>query len=185
MSRGTGFEHTNAHIKGDNNGKKGLELDSFLRLWEIAAAATAAHGRTGSVNGKATGNVGIDAAMKVSCNAESIYVNHATSATSTDNMLPANAIILGVVTHPVGDLASATTYDVGDETTGTRFKTGAANNLVSEGPVVCLAHWAGTVAIVQASAAKLKITFNTTGTGYINAQVFYISFFGGLDRSDY
>lgn len=185
MSRNRGMKGPSLHVRGNDFGTAGAHIDSFLKLWAIANAASAAYGRTGSVNGKATGAVGIDSNLKIGCNEESILVNHATSATSTGNMLPADSLILGVVTHPVADLASATTYSVGDETTGTRFKSGAANNLVSEGPVVCLAHWAGTVAIVQASAAKLKITFNATGTGYIHAAVYYISFTGGLDRSDY
>jgi hypothetical protein len=95
---------------------------------------------------------------------------------STANLLPANSIILGVSARVTTTITTATDWAVGDGSTAARFT--AANSTLTAGTTsVGLAHWAGTVAMVQAAAAKLRITTTgTPGAGKIRVSVNYIVF---------
>lgn len=104
-----------------------------------------------------------------------------TTGTTTDssaNLLPANSIIEAVTARVTTDVATATGWSIGDGSTAARFlasQTGA--QLTAGATAVGLAHWAGTIAAVQASAEKLRIT--TTGTpsaGVIRVTVYYRTF---------
>lgn len=177
MSRNVPIEHTNLHVRGTNSGNGGIESDAFVRHWARGQKATSPSAR---LQDKADGGVAANAAMLVKAIEEDIDLGGASSVTSTNNLLPANSLILEIVCTPLVDLSTPTTYDVGDTTTNTRFATALANDNVSEGPAYASAHWAGTVAIRQVSAAKVKITPNAAGTGRIRVAVFYMQFVGGL-----
>jgi hypothetical protein len=102
-----------------------------------------------------------------------------TSGATTDtagNMLPAGAILLGIVARIEQAITTATTWALGDSSTAARFL--AADNVLTVGhTAIGLAHWAGTVAMVQAAAAKLRITCNgTPGAGQLRVTVFYLLF---------
>jgi hypothetical protein len=92
-----------------------------------------------------------------------------TSGTTTDStadMLPANALILGVTARITTTITTATDWKLGDGTTAARF-TSANSTLTATTTDVGLNHWKGGVSTdatgpTQASAAKLRIT--TTGT---------------------
>jgi hypothetical protein len=180
MSRNSGFRKTNVHVRGTDTGNAGLEVDSFANVNARGGKATAPTGRDGATGGKANGGVPINARMKVSVAEEVIDLGGASSVMSTNNLLPANSLILEIVTHCVEEFTTPTTYNVGDTTTGTRFATALANDTVAEGPAYASSHWAGTVAIRQIAAAKVKITPNAAGSGKVHVAVFYMQFAGGL-----
>lgn len=167
MARNTGFRASNVHVRGNRSGNAGAEIDSFLKIWA----------RT---NVTGTGKVPVNASFRFGANQEELDLGGASSVTSTANLLPANSVILAVVTHVTVDLSTPVNIDVGDTTTATRFGTNVAIDQVSDGPIVNLDHWAGTVAIRQASAAKLKLRPDAAGTGKVMCQVFYAQFAGGL-----
>lgn len=110
-------------------------------------------------------------------NQESMTLN--TGGTTTDsaaNLLPANSLILGVTARITTTITTAANWSLGDTSTAARFA--AANSTLTAGTTsVGMAHWAGTVAIVQAAAAKLRITTNANpGAGVIHIDVFFITF---------
>jgi hypothetical protein len=177
MSRNVGAPFKNMHVRGDNAGLMGIESDAFVRCWARGQKATSP---TARLQNKADGGVDANAAMFVKALEEDIDLGGASSVTSTNNLLPANSLILEIVTTPLVDFSTPTTYDVGDTTTNTRFATALANDNVSEGPAYASAHWDGTVAIRQVAAAKVKITPNAAGTGRVRVAVFYMQFVGGL-----
>lgn len=180
MARNSGARQANRHTRGDNTGNAGDECDAFYRIHARGAKATAPTGRDGATNGMADGRVPINASCKLSCMEEVIDLGGASSVTSTNNLLPANALILEIVTHPVTDFTTPTTYDLGDTTTNTRFATALANDTVAEGPAYASDHWNGTVAMRQVAAAKVKVTPNAAGQGKLHVAVFYMQFVGGL-----
>ena len=95
----------------------------------------------------------------------------ATGAATTDstaNLLPANSIILAVVSRVTVAVGTAVNYALGDGTVGTRFA--AANTSVAAGDTgVGLSAMFGVVNATnagptQASAAKLRITCNANAS---------------------
>lgn len=120
---------------------------------------------------------GFGANVKVRTITEEITLSTSGATTdSTANLLPANSIILGVSARVTTTITTATDWSVGDGSTAARFA--AANSTLVAGTTsVGLAHWAGTVAMVQAAAAKLRITCTgTAGAGKIRVSVNYITF---------
>jgi len=113
---------------------------------------------------------------------EEITINLAgTTSDSVGNMLPANALILGVAFLVTETINNRTAYSIGDATTAARFlATGSALTAGTNG--VGLAHLSGAATTLaagpsQPSGAKLRIT--TSGgtqntTGKIRVTVFYI-----------
>ena len=100
---------------------------------------------------------------------------------SSANLLPANALILGVAARVTTTITTATDWALGDGTTAARFA--AANATLTAGTTeVGLAHWLGSVSTgatgpTQASAAKLRITTSgTPGAGAIRVTVYYLKF---------
>ena len=180
MARNTPNEVPNLHVRGRKSGLAGVEIDSFLHLWSRGAAGTCPSGRSQRM---ANGNVAANARLKVSVNEEDVALGGAASVDSTNNLLPANSIILFVVTQPLTDLSTPVNYDVGDAAgsgTPTRFATDVTKDDVSDGPAVHTDHWSGTVAIRQVAAAKIRLRPNAAGTGTIRVAVFFMSFVGGL-----
>lgn len=103
-----------------------------------------------------------------------------TSGLTTDsvaNLLPANSIILGVASTVATTITTSTAWSVGDASAAARFS-GNNSTLTAGTSQVGLAHWAGTVAIAQAAAAKLRITAVTSnpGAGAVRVSVYYIKF---------
>jgi len=103
-----------------------------------------------------------------------------TGGTTTDTVidLPANSIIESVVGRVTTALTVATSFDVGDPTTTSRFATGIAVALNTT--FVGLNHWKGSVSTdaagpTQGSTAKVRITANggTPGAGVVRLTVFY------------
>lgn len=100
----------------------------------------------------------------------------ATGATTTDstaNLLPANAIILQVVARVTTTItASATGWSLGDGSTAARFRANDTN-LTAGSTGVGMAHLTGTVAFIQAAAAKLRITCagGNPGAGKVRVSV--------------
>ncbi len=104
-----------------------------------------------------------------------------TTTDSTNNLLPANSILQGVVCRVTTTITTATDWAIGDGTTATRFC--AANATLTAGTTeVCLNHMKGGVATdaagpTQAAAAKLRITTTgTPGAGVVRCEVFYNQF---------
>lgn len=188
MSRNTPDVVDNLHVRGGNSGLMGLENDAFYRQWARGKPATAPSGVTGSGShqgpaGQALGDRGqyLASYAKSGVNEEVLDFGGASSVLSTNNLLPANSIIEFLVCTPVVEFSTPTTYDVGDASSNTRFATGLTNDGSSSltGPQYAKAHWAGTVAIVQASAGKVKLTPNAAGTGKVHVAVYYRQFVGG------
>lgn len=177
--RNSGRRDRAAHIRGDSTGTAGMEVDSFVRIWARGGKATAPTGRSGATNGKAVDGTPINAYMKWGVMEEVLDLAGGTSATSVNNLLPANSEIGTIVTHAVTDWGTPVSYNIGDTTTATRFGTGLTNDNISEGPAYARAHLSGTVAFTQASAAKVKIIANAAGTGKLHVAVFYRQFVGG------
>lgn len=107
-------------------------------------------------------------------------VTLSTSGTTTDtsaDLLPANAVIEAVTTRVTTALTTATSFQVGDATTPTRFL-GSTSPVTAGSTAVGLRHFMGSVATdaagsTQASAAKVRITCNVTpGAGAIRVTVF-------------
>lgn len=113
---------------------------------------------------------------------ELITLNTAgTTTDSTNNLLPANSLILSVVARVTTTITTATNWSLGDATTSARFA--AANtNLTAGTTSVGMQQMQGSVAAdaagpVQTTAAKLRITTSgTPGAGAIRVTVYYISF---------
>lgn len=120
--------------------------------------------------------------VKVSNTTEQITLNTGgTTTDSTNNLLPAGALLLGVVARVTTTITTATNWALGDATTAARFA--AANSTLTSGTTsVGLQHWQGSVSTdaagpVQAAAAKLRITTSgTPGAGVIRVTVYYMSF---------
>ena len=183
MSRERGYRGTGVHVRGDGNGNAGADIDSFLKVWAVNNKATAPSGREGAVGGKADGRVAINAQMKVQCLEEVIDLGGASSALSTNNLLPANSLILGIVTHAVTDFSTPTTYDLGDEGSNTRFGDNITNDVVSDGPAYPSRHLAlATLDVWQGADEKVKVTPNAAGTGKLHVAVFFMQFVGGLAK---
>lgn len=180
MSRQTDA-YPNLHVRGRKSGNAGFENDAFTRMWAVGGKATTPLS-TGRAQKTADGGGQANSYMKISCLEEDIDLGGATSVLSTSNLLPANSLILEIVTHPLNDLTTPTTYSVGDSSSNTRFATSLTNDNVSEGPAYCSSHWTGTVAIRQVTAGQVKLTPNAAGSGKIRVAVFYISFAGGVSR---
>jgi len=108
----------------------------------------------------------------------------ATGAATTDstaNLLPANSIILAVVSRVTVAITTAINYALGDATVGTRFA--AANTSVAAGDTgVGLSAMFGVVSATnagptQAAAAKLRITCNANpGAGKVRVCVMGFTF---------
>lgn len=177
MSRNAGTRLKGVHIRGDREGNYGGEIDSFLKLWSRGVNTDT--NPSGRVQRFADGGVAANSYMKMSVKEEDIALGGASSVTSTNNLLPANSLILEIITQPLTDLTTPTTYSVGDSSSNTRFATSLANDNVSEGPAYCSSHWTGTVAIRQVSAGAVKLTPNAAGSGTIRVTVFYMQFVGG------
>jgi hypothetical protein len=99
----------------------------------------------------------------------------ATTTDTTGNLLPASSVILAVDTIVTTGITTATSFSVGDATTGTRF----ANALASIGANsknVGLAHW-NSALITQIAAAKVRITTNVNpGSGVVRITTHYLTF---------
>lgn len=179
MGRNSGTRVRAHHVRGDQTGTAGAENDAFLKLWARGAKATAPIGRQGTVNGKANGGIDINAFAKYGCYEEVIDLGGASSAFSTGDMLPANALILPIVTHAVEDFTTPTTYDLGDETTNARFGDNLTNDVVGDGPAYATVHWDASPDNWNTTAQRIKVTPNAAGQGKVHVAVFYIQFAGG------
>lgn len=180
MSRNSGLRKTNIHVRGTDTGNAGLEVDSFVDINARGGKATAPVGRAGAKGGMADGRVPVNATCKISCKEEVIDLAGASSAFSTEDLLPANAIILPIVTHCIEEFTTPTTYDLGDESSNTRFATALANDTVAEGPKYAASHWDASPDVLNTTAQRVKVTPNAAGQGKVLVQVFYISLTGGL-----
>lgn len=105
----------------------------------------------------------------------------ATTTDSTNNLLPAGAIIEAVTTRVTTTITTATAFSVGDGTTAARFSA-SAGGLTANSTRVGLQHLQGSVTTdaagpVQATAAKIRITLDAPpGAGVIRVQVWYSQF---------
>ena len=137
-----------------------------LQTFASLAAADATNG------GKAT----------ISQNSELITLSTVgTTSDSSANLLPADALILGVGCRITTTITTSANWSVGDTTTAARFS--SANATLTAGTTsVGLNHWKGAVTTdatgpTQAAAAKLRITTNAAaGAGAVRCTVSYISF---------
>jgi hypothetical protein len=101
---------------------------------------------------------------------------------TTNNLLPAGAIIESVEARVTTTITTTTNWAVGDTTTAARFC--AANATLTAGTTsTCLQAWQGSVATdaagpVQAAAGKVRITCTgaNPGAGVIRITVFYRRF---------
>lgn len=183
MSRNRGFRNSVFHSRSDSRGGGGFESDTMFRQWATGGRATAPVGRRGALKGRADGGVPIDAYCALKCSEEVIDLAGGSSAYSETDMLKANSLIMEIVTHPVSDFTTPTTYDVGDETSDTRFAAALTNDTVDEGPAFASAHWAsGSIAIRQTVDSRIKIKGNAAGRGKVHVAVFYFQFAGGQRR---
>lgn len=112
--------------------------------------------------------------VEFGCNSELITLS--TSGVTTDsvaNLLPANSLIQAVTGLVTTSITTATDWSLGIAGTAARFA--AANSTMTAGATsVGLAHWAGTVAIAQVAAAKVRITTTLTpAAGVIRVSVYY------------
>lgn len=107
-----------------------------------------------------------------------------TGAATTDttaNLLPANAIIEGVVWRVTTGITTCVNYSIGDATTAARFVS-ANTNVALNSTGTGLLHMEGNVSTaatgpVQNAAAKIRVTCNATpGAGAIRLVVFYRAF---------
>lgn len=178
MGRNEGTRVNEIHVRGRNSGNAGADIDSFLKLWARGNPTTAPSGRSQLL--ATDGATPMNVAGKQSCNEEIVSLGGNTSVTTANNLLPANALIKAVVVTPLDDITSITSWSAGDGTTSARFKSGSTKKTIAGGPEVCLTHWTGTVAIVQATAAKVKLLANTGGSGHFHIAVFYESWAGNL-----
>lgn len=127
-------------------------------------------------------NTGNGAKLDIGTASEEITLS--TSGATTDssaNLLPSNALILGVEARVTTTITTATDWKVGDGTTAARFS--AANSTLVAGTTsVGLDHWKGGIGTdaagpTQTSAAKVRITTTgTPGAGKIRVTVFYLKF---------
>jgi hypothetical protein len=112
---------------------------------------------------------------------ELVTIAAAASSDSVANLLPANAIILGVTARVVVAIPTATTFSIGDATTVGRFAAGVAvainttavSGFIHHNPADTNA--AG--AVQGASAAKIRITPNgtpATAVGRVRLHVTYM-----------
>jgi hypothetical protein len=189
MSRTDDIKFDNLVIRGRNNGLAGGEGHSFWRDWarggdtvNTPSGWPTTVGRDGNGNYISDRAANLYSSRKRGFNQEVLDLAGGTSVTSTNNLLPANSIIEFIVCTPVVELSTPTTYHVGDETTNTRFATSLTNDGSSSltAAQFAKAHWAGTVAITQTSAGKVKLTANAAGTGKILVTVWYTAFAGSL-----
>lgn len=102
-----------------------------------------------------------------------------TTTDSTANLLPANAIILGVTTRVTTAITTCTTFDVGDATTAERFITDSTGVSLASVAVGMNAMKGGVASDAagptQSAAAKIRITCDlTAGAGKIRVGVFYM-----------
>lgn len=188
MTRNVGFVQKNTHTRGDAPGYMGQEVDSFTRHWARGGDAVSTPSgwptSVGNVNGQFRSDRG--AALYSSRTQgflqEVISLGGATSVLSTNNLLPANSIIEFIVCTPVQELTTPVNYDVGDSTSPTRFATALTNDGSASltAAQFAKAHWAGTVAITQAAAGKVKLRPNAAGSGKILVTVWYRQFAGSL-----
>lgn len=184
MSRNRGYRGSTYHSRSDSRGHGAYEAETMFRLWAMGGRATAPVGRQGAVKGKADGGFPINAYCALKCVEEVLDLAGATSAFSETDMLPANALILEIVTHCVSEFTTPTTYNLGDESSNTRFATGLANDTVAEGPAFASTHWASaSIAIRQTTDSRLKVTANAAGQGKVHAAVFYLQFAGGQGKN--
>jgi hypothetical protein len=98
---------------------------------------------------------------------------------TTNNLLPANAIIEAVVCRVTTTITTTTNWAVGDATTTSRFSSANAT-LTANTTSVGLNHWSGAVTTLaagpsQAAAAKVQITCtgSNPGAGVVRITVFY------------
>lgn len=94
---------------------------------------------------------------------------------TTANLLPANAVIQGVIARVITTITTATNWSLGDATIATRFS--AANSTMTAGTVQVgtkMADQTGTSGPIQTAAAKVRVTTTgTPGAGSIRITVFY------------
>lgn len=94
---------------------------------------------------------------------------------STANLLLANSIVLPVYSYVTTTITTATNWAVGVSGTAAKFLA-ATTDLTAGTEKVGAAHWSGTVAIFNASAAKVRITCtgSNPGAGKVRVTVFNI-----------
>lgn len=101
-----------------------------------------------------------------------------TTTDTTANLLPANAVIQGVIARVTTTITTATNWSLGDATIATRFS--AANSTMTAGTTQVgtkMADQTGTSGPIQTAAAKLRVTTTgTPGAGVIRITVFYQTF---------
>lgn len=111
---------------------------------------------------------------------ENLVLN--TGATITDttaDLLPANSVILAVMTRTTTAITTAVNFDVGDPTTATRFATNYTGVALDSVAVHTTAITTGianaTTGIFQAAAAKIRITTDANpGAGRVKITVVYM-----------
>jgi len=105
----------------------------------------------------------------------------ATTTDTTNNLLPAGAIIEAVTTRVTTAITTCVNFSVGDATTAARFSASTTGTTLGA-TRVGLQHMQGSVATdaagpVQVSAAKIRVTCDlTAGAGAIRIQVWYRQF---------
>lgn len=94
---------------------------------------------------------------------------------STANLLLANSIVLPVYAYVTTTITTATNWAVGVSGTAAKFLA-ATTDLTAGTEKVGAAHWAGTVAIFNAAAGKVRITCtgSNPGAGKVRVTVFNI-----------
>ncbi len=154
--------------KARSKSKLGKDFDAFAD-----AVDTILSGLATTTNG---------AKLEIKKISELMTVAAAATSTSVAQLLPANALILGVVGRVTVAIPTATSFTVGDGTTAAKFGTGIA---VSAGTTFKsgFAHFnpANTNAAgpVQGSAANIVLTMTggtpATATGRVRVTVFYVA----------
>jgi hypothetical protein len=121
------------------------------------------------------------ASLKIESASELVSGLLGTSVDTTANLLPANAIILAVVTRVTTAITGATSFAVGDASATARFATGLGIGLGATG--VGTRQWNGSVAADidgprQTAAAKVRLTAGGAPfiLGAVRVTVFYIQF---------
>jgi hypothetical protein len=156
-----------ALTKGRSKSKLGADFDAAVTAIDTVLAGLAA-----TSNG---------AKLEIKKVSELITIAAAATSTSVAQLLPANALILGVVGRVTVAIPTATSFTVGDGTTAAKFGTGiavAAGTTFKSG----FAHFntANTNAAgpVQGSAANIVITpaggTPAAATGRVRVTVFYV-----------
>lgn len=95
---------------------------------------------------------------------------------SSANLLPANAVIVGVVARVLTTITTTTNFALGDSTISSRFQS-PTSTFAAGSTFICLNHidQTGTSGPKQLSAAKLRVTCTgaNPGAGRIRVTVFY------------